>query len=84
MPSHKSCVKRMKISERQRMRNRALRSELRNAVKAVRTEQSKEQAQKNLREAIRILDQAAGAGLIHKCNANRNKSRLTLHVNKLG
>lgn len=83
MPNHKSCEKRMKQSENNRQRNRAYRSRLRAALKDVRTETNKEEAAKKLKTAGQILDKAASYGLIHKKNAARNKSRLTLYVNKL-
>ncbi|HUV31183.1 MAG TPA: 30S ribosomal protein S20 [Acidobacteriota bacterium] len=84
MPVHKSCKKRVRTSEEQRQRNRAFRSRMRNVVKAVRTETSKEEAAKKLREAISMLDQAASLKLIHRGHANRHKSRLASFVNKLG
>lgn len=83
MPNHKSCAKRMKTSEEERNRNRAYRSQLRAAIKDVRTETNKEEAQKKLLVATSILDKAAGYGLIHRKNADRNKSRLAGYVKKL-
>ena len=73
----------MRTSEEERVRNRALRSQLRSAIKEVRTETNKEEALKKLRTATAFLDKAAGYGLIHKRNADRNKSRLALFVQKL-
>jgi small subunit ribosomal protein S20 len=73
----------MRTSALQRERNRALRSRLRNAIKEVRNETSKEQAVAKLRVASALLDKAANTGLLHKSNASRNKSRLTALVNKL-
>ncbi len=84
VPQHKSCTKRMKTAAEQRLNNRAFRSRLRSAIKAVRTEQNKEVAGKKLHEACQLLDKAKSYGLIHKKNADRNKSRLALLVNKLG
>lgn len=84
MPNHKSCAKRVKTSEAARNRNRALRSSLRAAIKAVRTETNKEEAQKKLKTVCITLDKAAGHRLIHKKNADRNKSRLAHFVQKLG
>ena len=84
MPQHKSCKKRMRTSEEERLRNRAFRSQLRTAVKEVRAEKSKDEAAKKLRDAVIVIDKAASYGLIHKRNADRNKSRLTLYVNRLG
>ncbi len=84
MPNHKSCAKRVKTSEAERLRNRAFRTKLRSAVKEVRTETNKEEAQKKLKDATALLDKAAGYHLIHRRNADRNKSRLTKFVQKLG
>ena len=73
----------MKQSEESRLRNRAYRTHLRAVLKDVRTETNKEEALKKLKTASQVLDKAASYGLIHKKNAARNKSRLTLYVNKL-
>ena len=83
MPSHKSCVKRMRISEDERVRNRSFRSRLRQAIKDVRTESNHDAAIKKLTAATSIIDRAAGSGLIHKRTAARNKSRLAQFVAKL-
>lgn len=84
MPNHKSCEKRVKTSIKERDRNRAFRSRLRAALKDVRTATNKDDAQKKLKEATTVLDKAATYGLIHRKNADRNKSRLSLFVQKLG
>ena len=84
MPNHKSCEKRVKTSAKERDRNRAFRSRLRAALKDVRTATNKDDAQKKLKEATTVLDKAATYGLIHRKNADRNKSRLSLFVQKLG
>ena len=83
MPQHKSCKKRMKTSAEQRLQNRAVRSRLRAAIKEVRAERDKVEAVKKLHEACRLIDKATSRGLIHKKNADRNKSRLALLVNSL-
>jgi small subunit ribosomal protein S20 len=74
----------MKTSAAERLRNRAFRSQLRDAVKDVRTETNKDEALKKLKNAISLLDKAAGMGVIHRRNADRNKSRLSAHVSRLG
>ena len=84
MPTHKSCVKRMRTSEERRLRNRAVRSQLRAAIKELRTETSKEVAGEKYRRVTSLFDKAAGMGLIHKKNADRNKARLAQLVSKLG
>ncbi|UCC45824.1 MAG: 30S ribosomal protein S20, partial [Candidatus Zixiibacteriota bacterium] len=58
MPSHKSCKKRMRTSQEVSLRNRALRTNVRNAIKAVRTEGNKDEAKKKLQIASRLLDRA--------------------------
>ncbi len=84
MPTHKSCVKRMRTSDDRRLRNRVLLSQLRAAMKELRSETNKEQAAKKYRQVSSLLDKAAGNHLIHKGNADRNKTRLAQLVNKLG
>ncbi len=44
---------------------------------------SKEDATPKLKEVSVLLDKAAGTNLIHKKNADRNKSRLTRFVASL-
>lgn len=83
MPIHKDCVKRMRSSARERERNRAKRSRIRAAIKALRSETKKEAAATQYREVSRLLDRAASDGLIHRRNADRNKSRLAAMVNRL-
>ena len=84
MPNHKSCTKRMKTSEAERYRNRAFRSQLRQAISELRTETNPEEAARKLKTTTSIIDKAAGYGLIHKRTAARNKSRLAQHISKLG
>jgi small subunit ribosomal protein S20 len=84
LPSHKSCFKRMKTAEQERLRNRAFRSQLRTSIKELREESNKEEAAKKYREVTSLLDRASGSHLIHKRNADRNKARLAKAVQKLG
>jgi len=83
LPSHKSCVKRIRISEEERIRNRSFRSRLRQAIKDVRAATKRDEAVGKFKEATIIIDKAAGSGLIHKRTAARNKSRLAHFVAKL-
>jgi len=84
VPIHKDCVKRMRTSAKERERNRAKKSRLRAAIKELRAETKKDEAIKHYREVSRLLDRAASDGLIHRKNADRNKSRLAALVNRLG
>jgi small subunit ribosomal protein S20 len=87
MPNIKSAIKRVKVSEKRRLRNASQKSALRTAVKAVETAisaQNAESAREALILASKKLDKAASKGLIHKNAANRKKSRLAKKLNALG
>lgn len=79
MPNIKSAIKRVKVSEKRRLRNASQKSALRTAVKAFETAVSPE----GLINASKKLDKAASKGLIHKNAANRKKSRLAKKLNAL-
>lgn len=84
VPNTKSAIKRLRQSERRRTRNKAARSQLKTAVKKVRSASEPEQAAGLYREAARLLDRAASRGLIHKNQADRSKGRLAAHVRRVG
>ena len=86
MANHKSALKRIRSSERKRVRNRMVRSRARTEVKKARVSiegGDLEQARETTREAIRQLDKAAVKGVIHRNNAARRKSRLMKRLAKL-
>lgn len=86
MPNIKSAEKRVKQSEKRRLRNASQKSSLRTAVKAAEvalTQNSVETAQQALLSATKKLDKAVTKGLIHKNAAARKKSRLAKKVNEL-
>jgi small subunit ribosomal protein S20 len=78
----KSQIKRNQQNEKRRLRNKAVRSELktrsRNAVRAA--EQGDEQTEALVRLAVKRLDKAATKGIIHKNQAARRKSRLMKRI----
>ena len=78
MANIKSQIKRNRQNEKRRVRNKAVRSEMRTRVKAARTsaEAGDENSAENLKLAIKHIDKAASKGIIHKNNAARKKSRL--------
>ena len=76
MPTIKSAKKRMRQSAKLRTRNREQRGALRTAIKQVRQAENANSAQEAYKLAERLLDRAAGKGLIKKNNAARNKRRL--------
>jgi small subunit ribosomal protein S20 len=71
----KSAIKRIRQNERRRLRNRAVRSHLRTAVKVARAAEGPEQ-RTTIAEAIRSLDKAVTKGVIHRNTAARKKSAL--------
>jgi small subunit ribosomal protein S20 len=83
LPNHKSCVKRVKTSEKQRLRNRGVRSILRSSIRELRAMTVKEEATAKYKEVAILLDKAARTNILHKNNADRNKSRLSRFVQTL-
>ncbi len=87
MANHKSAIKRHKQSLKANARNRAMKTRIKNTLKAVRLaveQKDKEQAQAALKSASSVLDRAATKKIIHWRNAARRISRLTRAVNDLG
>jgi len=82
MPQHASAKKRILTSERDRQRNRAVKSQVRGAVKRVRQTLGDEEAPARLREAHSSLDNATRKGVLHRKTVDRLKSRLAKAVNR--
>lgn len=78
MANTKSALKRMRQNENRRVRNRAVRSRVRTAVKTARTTlaTSAAGARDSVVQAIRELDRAVNKGVIHRNTAARKKSTL--------
>lgn len=79
MANHKSAIKRIRINERRRVRNRIIVSNVRTELRSAREKLAgteAEAARKATLSAIRTLDKAARKGIVHKNNAARRKSRL--------
>ncbi|HEY7600993.1 MAG TPA: 30S ribosomal protein S20 [Methylomirabilota bacterium] len=86
MANIKSAMKRIRTSEKRRVRNAAVRSTLRTAVKSARTaieSGQADQARETLHRTIQTLDKAVTKGVIHRNAAARKKSRLTRQLNAL-
>ena len=86
MANIKSQKKRIITAEKARVRNRAVRSELKTAVKAVKTAvdaKDVEAAQTAANKAGRLLDKAASKGIIHKNCAAHQKSEFTKALNAM-
>lgn len=84
MPNTKSAIKRDRQSKVRRMRNKATRSAIKTSVRQFeQAVQSGETAVAGeaLGRSTRLLDKAAGKGIMHKKTAARKKSRLTRMLN---
>jgi small subunit ribosomal protein S20 len=85
MANTKSAKKRAAKSEAQREKNRAIRSQMRTAVKKVRKAAAAGDAggaETLLQQAMRIVDVTAKKGVVHRNTAARTKSRLVAAVRK--
>ncbi len=78
MANIKSQIKRNRQNETRRVRNKALRSDLRTRTKVAESAAAEgaEGAAEALRVALKRIDKAAAKGVIHKNQAARRKSRL--------
>ena len=86
MPNIKSASKRVELSRAAEAANRAKKSALKTTIKkfdAAVVAGNKEEAVAAYKVAVKAIDKAAVSGLIHKNNAARKKSRLTLSINAM-
>lgn len=86
MANVKSSKKRIKVTLRQTLRNRIIKSRTKTAMRkvvAACTANDVAVAKVALVNAVRTIDKAATKGVYHKNNAARKKSKLTKMVNKI-
>ena len=86
MANIKSQIKRIKTNEKARLRNQAVKSEVKTAIRRVREAAAAgnyEEAEAARRIAARKLDKAVSNGVLHKNNAANKKSALAARVNAL-
>jgi len=86
LANHKSAIKRNRQSEKKRVRNASVKSQVKTRVKAVlRAVEDKDRSESvaSLETAISLIDKASSKGVLHKNNAARKISRLTRRVNAL-
>ena len=84
MPVTKTAIREIRVAERRKKRNKALRtkakSDITRAEKAIFS--GGEASKQAVTEAISALDKAAEKGMIHRNNAARRKARLVKKLNK--
>ena len=86
MPNIKSAKKRVLVNETKAAQNRAQKSALKTTLKkfdAAVAEGNRSEADVAYKVAVKAVDKAVGYGLLHKNNAARKKSAMTIKLNKL-
>jgi len=79
MPHHKSAVKRMRTTKRDRTRNIAVKTGLKSMLKKVAEAPADKEV---IRSTVSLLDRAVRKGVLPKAAANRRKSRLAKAANR--
>lgn len=87
MANIKSAIKRVKVAEKNRLRNKAYKSAVRTLMKKYFTaveahaanpsDETTQQVQQHMAAAFSKIDKAVKCGVIHRNNGARKKSRLT-------
>lgn len=83
MPNTKSAERRMRKSERRRLRNRAVKSRLKTLEKklnAMLKDGKIEEARAFCSEIYSAFDKAVKSGVIHRGTADRKKSRIATRI----
>lgn len=83
MPKLSSSKKRLRQSEKARLRNKGVRTLLRSTIKKVITTTSKAEAEALLGPAQSTIDKTLKKGVIHSNAAARYKSKITRYVGAL-
>lgn len=84
MPQHKSAIKRVRQTEKRRLRNRIHRTKMRSLIKQLTQEEDKEKATLLLNRVKASLDRLATKNIIKKNQAANYKSKLEKRVNAMG
>jgi small subunit ribosomal protein S20 len=83
VPNIKSAKKRLRQSEKRRLRNKGVRSRIRTAIRKLLATTDADEARAQLPELYALLDRAADRGILHPNTASRQKARLARHVESL-
>ena len=80
MANHKSALKRIRRNEAVRLRNRYQHKTTRNAIKKLRGEESKKDAEALFPSVVSMIDRLAKRNIIHDNKAANLKSKLARHI----
>lgn len=83
MAHHASAKKRIRQSESRRLHNRYYAVTTRNAIRKLKTESEKTEAEKQYPKVVAMIDKLAKKNIIHKNKAANLKSKLQKHINTL-
>ena len=86
MPNIKSAKKRVLVSQAKAAQNKAAKSAIKTDLKkfeAAVAEGNRSEAEGAYKVAVKAVDQAVGHGLLHRNNAARKKSSMTIKLNRL-
>jgi len=83
MANHKSALKRIRSSERKRLRNRYQLKSTRTFIKKLKDSTDHTEASELYKKVCSMIDKLAKNNIIHKNNAANKKSKLAKHVASL-
>ncbi|PIF06335.1 MAG: 30S ribosomal protein S20 [Draconibacterium sp.] len=83
MAHHKSALKRIRQNEKRRLHNKYYAKTMRNALKALRNIENKEEAEKMYPKVASMIDKLSKNNVIHKNKAANLKSKLAIRINQL-
>lgn len=83
MANHKSALKRIRRNEAVRLRNRYQHKTTRNAIKKLRSEEKKKDAEALFPSVVSMIDRLAKRNIIHDNKAANLKSKLAKHIASL-
>ena len=83
MANHKSALKRVRSDATKRERNRYQHKTARNAIRELRNNTDKKDAEKKLPAVLSMIDKLAKNNIIHSNKAANLKRSLNRHVNQL-
>ncbi len=83
MANHQSSKKRIRQTEKRRLRNRYYAVTTRNAVRKLRSLTDKKEAEEMFPQVSSLLDKLAKRNIIHKNKAANIKSKLAKHIAKI-
>jgi len=84
MANHKSSLKRIRQEQKRKLHNRYYAKTMRNAIRKIRLMSDKNEAATLFPKIAKMLDKLAKVNIIHKNKASNLKSKLAMHINKLG